>query len=119
MRRVRVILNRVLIARQLAREICEWAPQSGEPLRRLFHVGASLFIAMDGVRGGYLPHIWVGDADIMMKRINDTIAEIAPDNAEMQLAIYQEIHEALHPVIAAALQEHIQHLAESRTMDAP
>lgn len=106
------ILRQALLVKRLAREICEWAPQGGDPLRRLLDVGASLFAAMQAARGGYLPNSWIGDADIVMKRVHDMIAEFAAGDVEMDC--YMDLIPALLLAIAAAreggFEEHLRGL---------
>lgn len=108
------VLKQALLIKRLVRGICEWAPQGGDPLRRLLDVGASLFAAMQATRGGYLPNSWIGDADIVMKRVHDAIAESATDDVEIQMNCYMDLVPALLLAVAAArkgrFEEHLRGL---------
>ncbi|OHA08927.1 MAG: hypothetical protein A3B37_03210 [Candidatus Sungbacteria bacterium RIFCSPLOWO2_01_FULL_59_16] len=110
------VLKRVLLIKQLARETCEWAPQGSDALRRLLDVGASLFIAMQAARGGYLPTSWIGDADIAMKRVNERVAEFAADDADAQMDCYEELLPAILLGVVAAREDRFEeHLRELKT----
>ena len=115
---IRSLLRRELLVRPIVNEIRDWAPQGGDPLRRLLDVGASLFIAMQGVRGNYAP-AWIGDAGLVMNRATRHITEAVPDDPDMQIAVYWGVLQALHHMIAAAIEEHVRQLAESRAANAP
>lgn len=92
-----------LVASELTREINEWAFQEGDASRRLLDVSASLCIAMQGVRGGYVPSTWHGDAAIMMDRINRRLVATLPADDALHFTLYRELLQKLlaHAMIEA------------------